>query len=251
MSKSSRRQYYYLAPFYDRLMNQDKYQGWSKLIKEVIKKYRVPKRVCLDIACGTGKISEILKKQRFKIIGVDCSKEMLRIARKRLPSERFLCSDMRDFKLRSGKDIVMAVSFYDSLNYLLSPRELLRAFKNIARNLPKGAVFLFDVNTKEHIKAMQKTKPKIFKDKDLLSIFWHGGRGNRWDLKIDLLMRQSGNLYKLYSEEHQERGYSETEIKSFLRKAGFEVLEVRREKKMRKDLNRVVKNKLYFVARRK
>ena len=248
MRKFSHKQYCYLASFYDRLMNQEKYLEWGKLIKRAIKKYRVSKKICLDIACGTGKITGILLKQGFEVIGIDRSKEMLKIARKNFPKAKFVKANMRNFKLEERG--VLAVSFYDSLNYLLTKNDLLKTFRAISHNLEKGAIFLFDLNSQVHITYAQKKKPEVAFGQDFYAIFNNSGTGKFWFLEIDLFIKQKNGLYKLFREKHVERGYAESEVIPLLKRAGFNLLETKSDKRAN-GKNQKYKSRLYFITRKK
>jgi len=241
--------YQILARFYDDIMTSSKYVNWNDLIVEIVRKYSVPTGVCLDIACGTGRISELLISQGYKVIGIDSSKEMLEIAREKLPETNFIKADIRDFNVAADDKIVMAVSFYDSLNYLLTDIDMAGMFKSVASNLSDGAIFLFDMNTREHIAMSQKAKPKVFEGDDYYVNFKSSGQDRARILDIDLFVKQKRGLYKLYREKHIERGYNEKDITPLLKKAGLTLLEVRRETKISEN-GESYPNRQYFVVKK-
>ena len=241
--------YQILARFYDEIMANSKYANWNNLIMEIIREYSVPTGVCLDVACGTGKISEFLVSQGYKVIGIDKSEEMLEVARKRLPRTDFIKADIRDFNVAGKNKIVMAVSFYDSLNYLLIDEDMTKMFKSVASNLSSGAIFLFDMNTREHMVMSQKAKPKVFKGDDYCVIFKSSGKDRMWILDIDLFIKQKQGSYKLYKERHIERGYNKKDIAPLLKKAGLALLDVRCEMKICEDGNSYP-NRQYFIIKK-
>jgi len=237
------------ARLYDRLMSEKKYSVWEKLIAEVVKKYAIPKGICLDVACGTGKITGMLLKQGFRAIGIDKSEAMLEIARRNFPAERFIKSDICDFSAGDSSQAVMAVSFYDSLNYLLTDEEMSAMFKTVARNLAPGAIFLFDMNTRDHVTVSQNNKPRFFEDNDFYAVFRFGGEDRMWILDIDLFAKRSDGGYDLHRERHTERGYDKEDIAKLLEKSGLTMLEVREEQKMYEDGKEHL-SRLYFVTRK-
>lgn len=249
LQKKQQNNYHIFAGFYDRLMSQKKYLEWGKIIAGIVKKYKIPKGLCLDVACGTGKISEILLSHGFQVIGIDKSKDMLTIAKKRLPQTRFVCEDIRNFDLDCKDSLVFAVSFYDSLNYLLTDEDMIAAFKSIARNIPRGTIFLFDMNTREHVTAVQTSKPIVFEDKDAYIVFRSEGRGRIWILDIDFFVRCLDGNFKLTRERHFERGYNEKDIVPLLKKASFELIETRKEYKEYDGCKNCL-SRLYFVVRK-
>ncbi len=244
--------YHVMASFYDELMSEKKYLYWKVLINEVINKYKISKKTCLDLACGTGNISKILMEEGFKIIGVDFSKEMISLAQKKIPKGKFICADLRNFELEKKdiKSISFAVSFYDSLNYLLSKKDLLNVFEKVSKNISSGSIFLFDLNSKEHVRVAQKFKPRIFEGKDFYSFFRFSGDRDIWILDIDFFVKnKKNNSYVLFKEKHYEKGYDEKSVKNLLKKSGFNLLEVKKEyKKYENGKNHL--SRFYFIAQK-
>jgi len=78
------------AETYDRI-RFDSFKGKlaDKREKEIIGKFLkvLPEgSLVLDLACGTGRITEFLLSKGYKVCGVDISKEMLKVARERIGS---------------------------------------------------------------------------------------------------------------------------------------------------------------------
>lgn len=252
MRKQKNRQqnnYGIFAGFYDRLMNQEKYSGWRRIIRNVIKKYKIPKGLCLDIACGTGKISEILASEGFQVLGIDKSKSMLAIAKKRLPRAEFIQADIRNFKLNRGEKISFAVSFYDSMNYLLNRKEIAAALNCISSNIPEGTIFLFDMNSRDHIKTAQEKNPIISNYEDAYIVLKSSGRGNIWILDMDFFIRLPSGKFELHKERHLERGYDKKDIAPLLRESGFKLLETSEEYRNYGD-GKDRLSRTYFVAQK-
>lgn len=239
-----------LARHYDALMGGNKYPGWKELIASVVKQYGIQKDVCLDVACGTGNISQLVKELGFGVAGVDMSREMIDIAQKKFPEGTFVCSDVRDFSLNSElqSHITLAVSFYDSLNYLLTDDDMMRALTAVYENIPTGAIFLFDMNTTDHVKAAQRYKPRVFRDTDFYTVFRFSGEERFWILDMDIFSKE-GDLYRLTTEHHIERAYDREHILPLIEQAGFKLLEVKNEYKLYEDgANRL--SRLYFIVQK-
>jgi 2-polyprenyl-3-methyl-5-hydroxy-6-metoxy-1,4-benzoquinol methylase len=63
----------------------------------------------LDLGCGTGEpIAQFFIGKGFKITGIDGSKKMIELCKKRFPSERWIISDMRNINLNQQFDVVLA-----------------------------------------------------------------------------------------------------------------------------------------------
>lgn len=145
--------------------------------------------------------------------------------------------------------ISCAVSFYDSLNYLLSDADMLKAFRAVNRNISPGTIFLFDMNTVSHVEAAQKYKPRVLEERAFYSVSRFGGDGRFWVIDFDTFVMGKDRNYALVRERHVERGYDRRHIAPLLKKAGFELLEVRVERKTYEDgKNRP--SRTYFIARK-
>ena len=74
----------------------------------------------MDLACGTGSLSEELDNLGYDIIAVDNSPEMLGIAmNKKIEHQKniqYVCQDMRELDLFGNADITVCA--LDSLNHL-------------------------------------------------------------------------------------------------------------------------------------
>ncbi|MFA6587633.1 MAG: class I SAM-dependent methyltransferase [Patescibacteria group bacterium] len=239
-----------LAHFYDTMMGGNKYPGWKNLIASVVKQYHVATGTCLDVACGTGNISKLALELGFRVVGVDMSKEMVSVAQTKFPNETFIASDIRDFTLgqEATSGITLAVSFYDSLNYLLSDEDMLKALEAVYRNVASGTIFLFDMNTLDHVQAAQKYAPRVQVEPDFYSVYRFSGEGRFWVLDMDIFVKE-GAMYRLAQERHVERSYDRDDIVPLVKKAGFELLEVKEEYKVYPDgVNRL--SRLYFIVRK-
>jgi SAM-dependent methyltransferase len=236
------------AKFYDQLMSPDKYEVWGRLIARLVRKHKIPRSTCLDVACGTGTISAILQRLGFTVIGVDSSREMLRVAKAKCPKATFYRTDIRDFSLPGSNKPVLAVSFYDSLNYLLSDRDLLRAFRMVNNNLDSRGIFLFDINTRSHARVGRKFNPVIHESREGVAIMRYGGKNRFWTIDIDFFLRRR-NTFKRLSERHIEKGYDERDVLPLLKQANFQVLETIREYKTSSTGKKYLA-RLYFIAKK-
>jgi SAM-dependent methyltransferase len=104
-------------------------------------------RYILDLCCGTGHLAQQLIARGYKVAGVDASREMLRVARSKVPAAQFYNADATSFALERQVDA--AVCAFDSLNHLTDTDRLELAFRNVHAALKPGGCFVFDVNTGE------------------------------------------------------------------------------------------------------
>jgi SAM-dependent methyltransferase len=101
----------------------------------------------LDLCCGTGQLACALQARGYEVTGVDASSEMIRLARVNAPDCRFLVEDARAFTVSREFDAVFSV--YDSLNHIVSIRDLRSVFRRVHGALRVGGHFLFDLNMEE------------------------------------------------------------------------------------------------------
>jgi len=91
-----------ISSHYDRLVEQDidqesfPYAGYQLIEDLLIDDLNDQKKkiTILDLGCGTGKLYEHLSPDRFSLVGIDESKNMLEIARKRYPKASFYQYDL-------------------------------------------------------------------------------------------------------------------------------------------------------------
>ena len=103
----------------------------------------------LDVACGEGTLAVGMAKLGHKVTGIDQSQRMIDLAERRAQEEgvdvSFYVEDMRSIPFKGEFDLVTC--FFDSLNYLLTIRDLHQAFKNAYNALAPGGFYIFDMNT--------------------------------------------------------------------------------------------------------
>jgi SAM-dependent methyltransferase len=108
----------------------------------------LPKRAAvLDLCCGDGRITRQLARRGFVVTGLDGSEKMLAYAKRRLPKAEFLLADARKFRLPARFDAV--ISTFDSLNHVMTFKDLESVFGNVWACLKPGGLFAFDLNREE------------------------------------------------------------------------------------------------------
>ncbi len=95
-------------------------------------------REVLHLGCGGGHVDSQLKRY-LRIVGVDISPTMLRLARRLNPEVSYLRGDMRS--VRIGRTFDGAL-ISDAVAYMSTPRDLARAFATAFRHLKPGGAFV-------------------------------------------------------------------------------------------------------------
>jgi SAM-dependent methyltransferase len=142
MAGSKPLMFHELASVYDRVYASKDYRGECRTLRELARRYggRRPES-WLDVACGTGRHLEILRND-CAVEGVDLSRGMLRIARRRLPGVPLHQGDMRSFDLGRPFDVVTCL--FSAIGHLSSERDLTATFANFTRHLRPGGVAIVE-----------------------------------------------------------------------------------------------------------
>ena len=127
--------YSVFARYYDDLTANIDYRKRGGYFNEIIRKFKSTKEnILLDLACGTGSISEVMADLGYDVIGVDYSDEMLGMAiEKKFESGlniQYLCQDMRKLDMFGTIDVTICA--LDSINHLSSLDDVRKVFENVA-----------------------------------------------------------------------------------------------------------------------
>ncbi len=210
------------ANIYDQLMSDVPYDDIATLIDREIKAQQIKNTIVLDLACGTGTLTKLLRQKGYELIGADSSTEMLMKAQEKNPGVLFLNQSMEEFELYGTVGAV--VCCLDSLNYLTKDGALDTVFRLCNNYLEPGGLLMFDVNTEfkfEHVLA-----DNIFTfDSDDIYYTWENdytAEERLCDFYLTFFVKH-GSQYERFDEMHTERCYSDEEICRALKKNGFSV----------------------------
>ena len=220
--------YHELAKSYDRLTNDVDYEATVEFYMQILEREGVKPRTVVDLACGTGSVTEILAGQGYEVTGVDMSEEMLTEAMSKVMDmenpPRFVCQKLQELHLPVAVD--MAVCALDSLDYVTDPADCAEAIRRTYKALNPGGIFIFDVNTPEKLRAMDG---QVFLDEDDdVYCVWRGEfdeETNICSYGMDLFQRE-GDVWHRSFEEHREYAYSAQQLVGYLKDAGFTNIEV-------------------------
>lgn len=94
----------------------------------------------LDLGCGTGEpIAQYFIDNTFKVTGVDGSKKMIELCKRRFPSEQWIVSDMREINLHHQFDVIIAWHSF----FHLDQESQRKMFKLFAAHLKPGGILAF------------------------------------------------------------------------------------------------------------
>ncbi len=202
--------YNYLAKFYDELVEFDYDQLVNIIIRKVPKNSKV-----LDLACGTGKLINLLKKD-YQFIGCDLSEEMLEIAKDNNCEIDFFIHDLKDDFYVENLDAIFCT--VDSINYLLEEKKIENLFKNVSNNLIEG-YFVFDIHTKSKLKKFENYS--YFKIDDDYTVLWNSEiNGNLIEHFLTFFVKEK-DFYLRFDEHHKQLVHELSYIENLIEKNNF------------------------------
>ncbi|HCM91777.1 MAG TPA: SAM-dependent methyltransferase [Lachnospiraceae bacterium] len=190
------------------------------------------KNLVVDLGCGTGTLTNLMYKKGYDMIGIDSSPAMLEVAQSKRDDKGYeilyINQDMRDLDLYSTVGTVYSVC--DSVNYLLKDEEVVRTFKLVRKFLYPGGLFMFDFNTVYKYEKVLGDST-IAENREDCAFIWENFYDddthiNEYDLSIFIEQDEPG-LFKRFTENHFQRGYTLGQMHVFLQKAGLKVVLVR------------------------
>ncbi len=221
--------YSVFAQYYDSLTANIDYVKRGEYFHSIIRKYRkTEENLLLDLACGTGSISEAMAGLGYDVMGVDYSEEMLSVAmNKRFDSGldiQYLCQDMRQLDLYGSPDVTICA--LDSINHLNSLEDVRKVFRNIAFFSVPDGLFIFDVNTIYKHRNILANNTFTY-ETDKVYCIWENTLVPETDevkMNLEFFELEDSGLYSRSSDSFSEKAYSEAEIEKILVEEGFELL---------------------------
>lgn len=208
-----------------------------------------PESRLLDLGCGPGLYTSLLADKGYTVTGVDFNNTSIAYASKSRKDVEYL---LRDYikNYPQGKFDAVTMIYCDFGTHSDADRDKL--LENIYNSLNDGGVFIFDVFTERIVADKQEGKS------------WdYAPMGGFWDENKYLLLNQIFHYpeHKAFAYQHNlitedlvkhfiiwERYYSEEEIVSVLRSAGFRKVAI--HKKLLDGNNFTSDSEIFIVARK-
>jgi SAM-dependent methyltransferase len=219
--------YAVLAPIYSAAGLSDySYNILPRLIDYAQRNDWIGRRI-LDLGCGNayGWTHSKLRTVTYNIIGVDESPEMLREAEQVGLLGEWLQGDIRKVELSEPVDLVVALDVLNDLNAL---SDLEAVFRVAHKALPKGKIFIFDMQTIEGLTQAGAAGDQMIRDDDHLTVFAR----NEYDYERQMLTR----LYTLFGRGGQGwdrrearqtlRAFPVQAVATLLQRSGFSIMRV-------------------------
>lgn len=246
-TQTGRSQFDLIAPYYDDLMAGVPYGLWVDYLQEILRRAGSAPKSVLDVACGTGNVSEELASRGFEVVGVDVAPRMIEAARAKNSSVKYYVQDLAELDL--GRQFDLAVCLFDSLNYVTDTDKLRQGLRRIAGHLSCGGLFIFDINTiyalSHHFFDQANLASENYPRYVWSSEYDHTTRICTVSMLFEV---RDGESVSQFKEVHLQRGHSIEELSAWLIESGFEVVNTYHAYGFKRPGRR--SDRVFFVARR-
>ena len=216
------------ADVYDLLI----YNRFSDRALEKCKKYLAESDLVvsrlLDLACGTGHFAIAMAEYGIDVVGVDGARAMIARARansgRRKNNLRWRHGHFTDFEVPGQFELITC--WFDSLNHLMTNRDVLRCFRRVRRHLAPNGAFLFDVNTRAAFR--ERWSMTGYRSTSDYVVHEHGladPTGEFGWLELEVFVRR-GRRYERYTLPFCQRAFTTARVRRLLKEAGFERVHV-------------------------
>ena len=222
------------ASAYDYIYQDKDYEKECDFVEAVFSEFSGKPKSVLDLGCGTGGHALILARRGYRVVGVDRSKNMLDIAKKKAKeaeiSIEFLEGDIASLDLQKEFDAV--ISMFSVMSYQTTNIAISSACETAKKHLSTDGIFLFDcwygpavLTEKPSIRVKEvrlNNKEKLIRfTEPVLNI-----QNHTVETQFKVWKIEDGRLISEITESHLMRFLFPREIKYFLELAGFLEIEL-------------------------
>lgn len=242
-----------IAQHYDALMAGVPYHLWVDYLEEILKSLDYNPRTVLDLACGTGSVSEILAERGYEVTGSDIAADMIDVARaKSAKKGSFIQYHVQDAaELTLGCKFDLIISLFDSLNYITDENTLQKAMERVSEHLDPGGYFIFDVNTEYALAHGFFNQSNIGSGKypKYVWVSTYDRTSRICSVNMVFEVEEVDGTRKQFTEIHEQKAYRLEELDKMLYNAGFETVARYHAYKFKQPGRR--SDRVFFVARKK
>ena len=206
---------------YDKLSFDIDYEGYAKNIKDLAKKYEIGNENMLELACGSGMLTQYFFDDFERIDALDISTDMLNCFAEKYDIDKvnLIYYDMVAFEQKNFYDLI--VILLDSVNYVTNPADLEKLFRNSYDNLKDDSLLVFDINSEMKMREIFGSECYVYEYEDIFYTWDNHLEDDLIDMNLNFFVENPDGAYKRIEEYQQERIYSIEYVKSLLEKIGF------------------------------
>lgn len=225
-----------LAEYYYEIEKTNrKFQQEIQFVNHFFKKNRT--RTVVDLGCGTGEHVTTLQSMGYKIIGIDSSKPMLEIAKKRFPNCRFQPGLIQKFQTNKNIDAVLCL--FGTFNYLITNEDIEATLNKLKQNLKHHGLAIFEIWNSYPIQQIKRKPITTVSMTKVGKTIIKRNRGFRIATEEDKkIVVEVNYIYHLgeqqIKDKHVMRVFSFSEITQLFQNFKFEIIDVYRNYEMEK-----------------
>jgi len=175
----------------------------------------------LEVACGTGRITEPLAREGIDIIGSDLCETMINKARKNFPDLNLLVQDCREISFKQNFALIFSAS--NAMQHLLDHSSVLSFLRSAKEHLTPTGILIIDVFNPDPVKLSRDPEEvslhKTFQDIQVYS-------SSSYDSKKQLLhffLRYFRNKKEFHRKDISIRCFFPAELSFLIESAGLEI----------------------------
>ncbi len=194
---------------------------------EILRSKGVREGLVVDLGCGSGIWAARLVAEGYRVLGIDISPPMIRLARQNAPQADFRVGSLLSCDLPSCDAVT---SLGECINYTFDSaggrRPIKAIFARVYAALRPGGVFILDCAEPGQVAPGLVRTGQIVKDE--WAIFFGVEEKQRQIIRRTTTFRRRGkNSWHRTDEIHIQRPYGASEVIPWLRATGFRVRLVR------------------------
>ena len=206
---------------YDKLSFDLEYEKYADNIKKIAKKHGIGNDNMLELAAGSGMLTQYFFDDFRNIDALDISTDMLNVFAEKYdaPNINLIYYDMVEYANPNTYDLI--VILLDSINYVTNPNDLEKLFKNCYNNLKEGGILVFDINSEYKMNEVFGSNCYVYEYEDIFYTWDNFLEDKLVDMHLNFFVENEDGSYKRIYEYQQERIYESEYIKSLVEKIGF------------------------------
>jgi SAM-dependent methyltransferase len=177
----------------------------------------------VDLGCGSGIFSEPVAAAGYRVLGIDTSAPMLRLARRRVPRATFRRASLHAAALPRA---VAVAGIGEGFNYFVdrpvTEGALFRLFRRIHRALLPGGILLFDMAAPGRLSGRGPARSHVEASDWAVLVTVEEDRKRDVLTRRITSFRKTGGLYRRSEEIHRQRLFERKVVSRLLREAGFQ-----------------------------
>ena len=206
---------------YDKLSFDLDYEGYANNILKLVEEYKIKKENMLELAAGSGMLTNYFFDEFKNIDALDISPDMLNVFAEKYDNDNInlIYYDMVEFENPDKYDLI--VILLDSINYVTDPKDLQKLFDNCYKNLKENGLLVFDINSEYKIKEIFGSNCYVYEYEDIFYTWDNFYEDDLVDMHLNFFVEKEDGSYDRIYEYQQERLYTIDQVKKMVDKAGF------------------------------